>query len=134
MRRNSKTYDTDCIKHNVLILAGCIFLYVLNRMNKFYEPGEYVLKYIWDYNFTDYLCQLVFFSISNLFLESVNRRGIYRFKSIIALSAICCLYWEIGVLYTRTGTVYDPADGMAYLLGAVTYYCIFRGLQRGGDT
>lgn len=113
-------------KQNLFVLAICMLFYGINRITKFHEPDENILKYIWDYNFTDFLCQLVYFSICNIFLESINKKGIYTFKTIFVLSAICCLYWEIGVLYTRTGTVFDVSDWIAYLLGAVTYYCLLR--------
>lgn len=123
----------DYRKQNLLLLIGCMLMYGVNRITKFHEPGENILKYIWDYNFTDFLCQLVYFSVCNIFLESINRSGIYRFKTIIVLSAICCIYWEIGVLYTRTGTVFDPIDWISYLLGAVAYYCLFLALRSRGD-
>ena len=118
--------NVDHKKHNLLIIIICMSLYVINRLTKFHEVDEFVLKYIWDYNFTDFLCQIVYFSLCNLFLESINRKGIYSFKTILVLCAVCCLYWEIGVQYTRTSTVFDVADWASYFLGAMAYYGLFR--------
>ena len=127
--KNEYAKEVVLIKQNVLVLIMSMALYGINRITKFHELNESIVKYIWDYNFTDFLCQIVYFSLCNLFLETINRRGIYGFKTIIALSAICCIYWEIGVLYTRSGTVFDAADWISYLFGAVTYYCLFKVLR-----
>ena len=113
-------------KYNLVILSVSILLYVVNKTTKFHEPNESLLKYIWDYNFTDFLCQLVYFSLFNLILELIKKKGVYSFKTILILSAICCLYWEIGVMYIQSGTVFDAADFISYLLGALFYYLFFR--------
>lgn len=134
MNGDDKASNIDYRKINLLIIAVCMFLYGINRLTKFHESDESLLKYIWDYNFTDYLCQFVFFAAYNVLSESMSRRGVYSYKTIIAISAICCLYWEIGVLYTRTGTVFDPADWIAYLFGATTYYCIFKAVRGRNNT
>ena len=115
----------DYRKYNLLIFIICMTLYGINRSTKFHDADESILKYIWDYNFTDFLCQLVYFSLCNIFLETFRKRGIYSFRTLMFLSAICCLYWEIGVLRTRTQAVFDAADWIAYLLGAMSYYWIF---------
>jgi len=122
--------DADYWKQNLFLLIGCMTLYVVNRFTKFHEVNESILKYAWDYNFTDFLGQIVYFALCNLVLGTLYRKGVYKLKTIITLSIFCCLYWEIGVLITESDTVFDVYDWVAYLLGAICYYRIFRLLER----
>lgn len=105
-------------------------LYVLNRCTKFYENDENIIKYIWDYHFTDYLCQIVYFSVCNILLDLANRKGIYTIGKIMAFSLLSCMAWEVCVGWLRSDAIADIKDCYAYLLGAITYYFIFRLLSK----
>ena len=116
--------ELKCRKQNALIFVSCVILYLINRITKFHETNEGILKYLWDYNFTDFLCQIVYFSLCNLLLETFGKHGFYKLNSLLPLSLICAFYWEIGVLFTQKGTVFDPLDVGAYLLGVLVYYLL----------
>ena len=114
-----------CKKQNVIILILCIVLYIINRCTKFDETDEGIIKYIWDYHFTDFLCQITYFSVCNIFLHSINRDGIYHFKAIAIFSIVCCLTWEIGIMFLKPDATFDLYDCLAYLAGAAVYYYVF---------
>lgn len=120
----------NCKKQNGLIFVISALLYVFNRYTKFHIPDESLLKYIWDYHFTDFLCQIVFFALLNLFLESFDKEGIYNLKTMIGLGMLCTSYWEIVVLFIRTGTTFDIYDFIAYFLGGFVYFIIMKVVRK----
>ena len=117
-------------KQNGLIFIVSALLYIFNRHTKFHIPNEGALKYIWDYNFTDFLCQIVFFSLLNLVLELFDKKGVYEPKTMVGLGLLCVFYWEIVVLYIRSGTVFDIYDCVAYFLGGFAYYVLLKAIRK----
>lgn len=117
-------------KLNIIILILCVMLYIINRYTKFYETDEGIIKYIWDYHFTDFLCQITYFSVCNIFLHSIKRDGIYHLKAIAIFSIVCCIMWEIGILLLKPDATFDYYDCLAYAAGAAVYYMVFKIYRR----
>lgn len=120
--------------HNIVIFIICAALYLINKITKIHELDEEWWKYIWDYNFTDYLCQIVYFSLANITLNRLGSTGIYSIRRILFFTIVCCFVWEIVISWLRNGTTFDWYDCLAYFLGGLTYYSYFYVLHRNGGT
>ena len=113
-------------KRNIVICVICVLAYCINRFTKFHDVDEGIFKYIWDYNFTDFLAQILFFSLCNLYLELTGKQIIDQYKEILLLCSLCCLCWELGIRILRPESVVDLYDVIAYYMGGFVYWLVVR--------
>ena len=113
---------------NALISLICVILYLINRFTKFYEVNEGLLKYVWDYNFTDCLCMILNLSLANMALAAINKSGIYSIIEICLLSLLSCFIWEVFIAWLKDGYTFDSLDCLAYFLGGLIYYFVLKRL------
>lgn len=111
---------------NAFISLVCIILYCLNKTTTYNEIEENILKYIWDYNFTDFLCVILNLSLANTALALLKKKGVYDFRTIIVLSVFSCFLWEFVITLIKSESTFDIFDCMAYLLGGTFYYCLMK--------
>jgi len=117
---------SDYKKINILIITVCFLLYAINRYTAFDETEGALLRIIWNYHFTDYLCIIVYFAVCNIFFDIFKRKGLYSLHTILIYSLLSCFAWEICVGFLNRYAVADLFDCLAYLLGGITYYLLFR--------
>ena len=113
-------------KRNTVTATACLMLYVINRFSKFYDASENIIKYIWDYNFSDFLCVILNLSLANLALAILKKEGIYNARMIMILSVFSCFIWEVFVCWLNDKSTFDILDCIAYMAGGAVYYYLMK--------
>lgn len=111
--------------HIVIIISG-IILYIFN--NSVIFNNAYINLFMKCY-FNDILCGILFPTYCNLLLIrkylSINKLWMIE---LILLG--CGLFWEVVAPLYVNYSVGDPIDIVAYLLGGIIYWIIYKRLSK----
>lgn len=107
-------------RYNIVCLLIGDLSYFINQELKHITDNVIVHSY-----FNDFLAMLVLLPFSNLLLQMKNK-GVYSAKGICFFTLLASIEWEyIAPMYVKN-SVSDPKDIIAYFLGAIIYYSLFK--------
>lgn len=112
-------------KKNLLIIAISLAFYCVNRFSNLLKSVSCV-GFIFRNHFNDYLGGIVFISYVNLLMVRGERKTFTTFPWMLCWSGVCSLCWE-GIAPTILSySTADWRDCIAYLLGMLTYWALFK--------
>jgi hypothetical protein len=114
---------------NWILLFASLSLYALNNylLKGLDIPGldVFLVSY-----FNDVLAGVLILSYTNLLLHLV-KRVMSKLLTIFAFILCCSFVWEFVAPYFKAGAVFDWFDFVAYQLGGLLYWTLFRVYRLG---
>jgi len=105
----------------IFLIWLCLLLYLFNSL-WLKQHSEGFLWYLSVCYINDFLAPIVLLSIAGIAL-SMSGRGMNRFWQVLLLTIACGAFWEFGSFFI-SGTVFDPADFVAYIAGGSLFWLV----------
>lgn len=114
-------------RFNLSILAACFGVYAANKWFASYAASE-TLRLMLTGHLSDLLAMPALLAYTNWVLSYARGcpREITRFTHVLAASVMCGFLWEGIMPFVRPGSVADPLDVVAYVIGGISYSVIIR--------
>jgi len=113
-------------KFNIAVVTISMFLYCINRFSNLFSSIPCV-GWIFKNHFNDFLGSIVFTAYVNLLLLCNSKfHSIQHLFPLLLFGSICSIFWEGLAPLFISYSVADWRDCVAYLLGSLTYWIIFK--------
>ena len=113
-----------CPRDLVMLAAGFVLFY-LNDLALKPLLSDAAFGWLFKNHFNDVLAGLAFMAYTNVLLALFRPKGrIVRLRFVIPFIFACGLFWECVAPLFVSGSVADPWDLLAYVMGGIVYWAV----------